>query len=132
MRIGLLAEATGVTTKTLRFYEAEGLLHPPPRTSGGYRDYHPEVADRIRFIRQAQAAGLTVRQIGQVLAIRDGGEAPCRHLAELVDHRLAEVDQRLDDLRAAQTQLRRLKQRLADLDPADCPPQAICTAVTGR
>lgn len=129
MRIGELASTTGVTAKTLRFYEAEGLLHAPERTPGGYRDYPPEAVDRVAFIRHAQAAGLTLRQIREILLVRDGGHAPCGHVADLVVHRLGEVEQRLRELRATRTQLRLLKQRLDDLDPADCPPSAICAAI---
>lgn len=130
MRIGELAAAAGVTAKTLRFYEAEGLLHEPSRTSAGYRDYGPAAVARVRFVRQAQAAGLTLRQIGEILEVRDGGQAPCRHAADLVEQRLAEVEQRLRELRATRAQLRGLRERLEALDPADCPPQAICAAVT--
>ncbi len=129
MRIGELASATGVTAKTLRFYEAEGLLHAPERTPGGYRDYPPGAVDRVAFIRHAQAAGLTLRQIREILLVRDGGHAPCGHVADLVGHRLDEVEQRLRELHATRTQLRLLKQRLDDLDPADCPPSAICAAI---
>jgi DNA-binding transcriptional MerR regulator len=129
MRIGEVASTTGVTTKTLRFYEAEGLLHGPERTASGYRDYPPEAVDRVAFIRHAQAAGLTLRQIREILAVRDDGQAPCRHVADLVDRRLAEVEQRLRELRATRTQLRQLAQRLEALDPADCPPSTICAAI---
>jgi DNA-binding transcriptional MerR regulator len=129
MRIGEVASTTGVTTKTLRFYEAEGLLHGPERTASGYRDYPPEAVDRVAFIRHAQAAGLTLRQIREILAVRDDGQAPCRHVADLVDRRLAEVEQRLRELRATRTQLRQLAQRLEALGPADCPPSTICAAI---
>lgn len=130
MRIGEVAAATGVSAKTLRYYEAEGLLHAPARTPSGYRDYRPEVVDRVGFIRQAKAAGLTIRQIRQVLAVRDGGEAPCRHVAELVDQRLAEVEHRLRELRATRAQLRELGKRLGELDPADCEPATVCSAIS--
>lgn len=132
MLIGELAEATGVSTKTLRYYEGEGLLHEPDRTSGGYRDYPREAVDRVTFIRQAQAAGLTLRQIAEILQVRDGGRAPCGHVARLVDDRLVEVEARLAELRATRRQLRKLRDRLAELDPADCPPDDICIAVSGR
>lgn len=131
MRIGELAAASGVSAKTLRFYEAEGLLPPPGRTPGGYRDYPAEAADRVMFVRQAQAAGLTLRQIGEILAVRDGGQPPCRHVSDLVEQRLGEVEQRLSELRATRTQLRRLKERADGLDAADCSSSAICSAVTG-
>lgn len=129
MRIGEVARATGVTTKTLRFYEDEGLLHEPARTAGGYRDYEPTVVDRVGFIRQAQTAGLTLAQIGQVLAVRDDGQAPCAHVAHFVDEQLADVEARLAELRRIRRQLLVLQDRLAVLDPADCPPGDFCTAV---
>ncbi|GGN89295.1 hypothetical protein GCM10011579_084000 [Streptomyces albiflavescens] len=59
MRTGELAAASGLTAKTIRFYEQAGLLPEPPRTSGGYRDYPPQATQRLAFIREAQAAGLT-------------------------------------------------------------------------
>ena len=132
MLIGEVAEVTGVSTKTLRFYEDEGLLHEPDRTAGGYRDYRPDVIDRVVFIRQAQAAGLTLNQIAEVLTIRDGGRAPCGHVARLVDDRLADVEARLAELEHTRRQLRELRSRLDELDPADCPPDDICVAVSGR
>lgn len=130
MLIGQVADATGVTAKTLRFYEAEGLLDEPDRTAGGYRDYSPEVVDRVGFIRQAQAAGLTLSQISEILDVRDGGRAPCGHVAGLVDERLADIDRRLSELRRTRTQLQQLRTRLDQLDPADCPPGKICAAVS--
>jgi DNA-binding transcriptional MerR regulator len=127
--IGEVARATGVTTKTLRYYEDEGLLHEPDRTPGGYRDYPAEVVARVEFIRHAQAAGLALRQIHAVLTIRDGGQAPCMHVAELVADRLADVERRLWELRETRAQLRQLEQRLAELDPAQCQPTSICSAI---
>jgi DNA-binding transcriptional MerR regulator len=130
--IGEVADATGVTTKTLRFYERERLLHEPDRTGGGYRDYQPQAVDRVVFIRQAQAAGLTLGQIREILEIRDGGRAPCGHVTILVDARLAEVEQRLAELEHTRTQLRGLRSRLDHLDPGHCPPDEICVAVSDR
>lgn len=65
MRIGELAEAAGTTTKTLRFYEDQGLLPPAERTPGGYRDYTTESLTRIDFIHRGQAVGLSLAQIGR-------------------------------------------------------------------
>jgi MerR family copper efflux transcriptional regulator len=120
MLIGELARHTGTTTKTLRFYETEGLLPAPERTRSGYRDYPSDAAGRVAFIRDAQKAGLTLRQIGQILAIRDDGEPPCQHVGQLVDRRLREVEQRIAELRQTRTQLRELARRTRELDPADC------------
>lgn len=62
MKIGELAKLTNTSTKTIRFYEDSGLLSPPARTASGYRDYGPEIVDRLRFIRRGQAAGLTLQK----------------------------------------------------------------------
>ena len=130
MLIGVLADATGVPAKTLRYWEDAGLLPQPPRTDGGYRDYSGETVDRVAFIRHGQAAGLTLRQISEILTIRDGGMAPCVHAADLVNERLAEIEARLHELEQTRAALRLLRHRLAELDPVNCDPAAICSAMT--
>lgn len=130
MLIGELATATGVSTKTLRFYEADGLLPEPDRTASGYRDYRDDAIDRVTFIRQARAAGLTLAHIREILLIRDGGHPPCGHVAELVDHRLAEVNERLRELEHTRTELLALRTRLEGLDPAECGEGTICVAIS--
>lgn len=131
MRIGELAQACGLSTKTIRFYEARGLLPPPSRTSGGFRDYPPEAAHRLAFVRDAQGAGLTLAEIGRVLALRDSGQAPCGEVAALISERLDQIEQRLADLRSTRTVLRQLAHRAADLDPATCAEADICTILAG-
>lgn len=129
MRIGELAAVTGTTTKALRFYEQLGLLPEPDRTASGYRDYQPQLADRIGFIRAAQACGLTLAQVGEILALRDEGRSPCGHVFELVDQRLDEIDTALTRLLNAREELHALRERARHLDPADCAPGDFCTAV---
>ena len=80
MRIGEIARRAEVPAKTIRFWEEQGLLPPPRRTAAGYRDYDLAVLSRLAFVRHAQAAGLTLAAIGQVLEIRDGGLPPCTHV----------------------------------------------------
>lgn len=130
MRIGQFADTTCVTASALRFYERRGLLPPPRRTQAGYRDYPPEATDRVTFIRRAQACGLTLTQIGEILAVRDDGQAPCRHLTGLVDSRLHDLDRRITDLVRTRDELHQLRERLQDLHPRDCSPTDICTAIT--
>ncbi len=129
MRIGELAERTGVTAKTLRFYEQGGILPEPPRTSAGYRHYEPAAVDRVAFIRRAQTAGLTLAQIREVLAVRDDGKPPCQHVATFVEQRLTHVDERLEELTATRRELLALQQRLDGLDSAACAPDEICSAL---
>ncbi|GAA0372678.1 heavy metal-responsive transcriptional regulator [Streptomyces blastmyceticus] len=130
MRIGELASAGGLSTKAIRFYEQAGLLAPPPRTSGGYRDYPPQAATRLAFIRDAQSAGLTLAEIRGVLALRDSGEAPCAHVGDLIEQHLADIEQRLAELRKTRTALRDLARRAADTDPSTCTDADICSILT--
>src|SRR4051794_12484012 len=105
MRIGDLAAASGLTTKTIRYYEHAGLLPAPPRTPGGYRDYCEQAIARLAFIRDAQSAGLTLAEIRSVLDLRDSGKAPCDHVTALIKQHLHEIDRRLAELRKARTTL---------------------------
>jgi MerR family copper efflux transcriptional regulator len=132
MRIGTLAAATGTTAKTLRFYEQAGLLQPPPRTSADYRDYPPHTATRIEFIHRAQAAGLSLAEIRDILAIRDQGQPPCRHLATLLERHLAEIDRRIRELEATRTVLRELARTAVTTDPTSCTQDDICRILTHR
>ncbi len=127
MKIGELAAITGVPTKTIRYWEAEGLVPDPSRTPAGHRDYARDAADRLTFIRSAQTAGLTLGQIGQILAISDRGSAPCEHVAAAVEQRLAEVDARIAELEATRGHLQAVSRRAARQDPADC--EGFCSII---
>lgn len=126
MRIGEIADKVGVATSAIRFYEEAGLLPEPERTPSGYRDYDPSVIDRLGFIRAGQAAGLTLKELREVLGIRDRGETPCSHVATLIDRRITEVDQRIKELRGLRRYLATLSEEAADFDPAGCPPESVC------
>ena len=129
MRIGEVAGRTGVPPKTIRFWEDQRLLPPPARTPAGYRDYGPAVLERLAFIRHAQAAGLTLDAIRQVLEVRDGGQPPCVHVTGLNAQRLAEVEARLAELARTRDQLAALAGRAAAQDPADC--RGYCSIIAG-
>ena len=112
MRIGELAKAAGVSPDTLRYYEREGLLSLADRTPSGYRDYGPEALADLQFIKKAQALGLKLREVRKILEISSGGQAPCEHVRSSVTGRLAEVEQRLKELRALRLTLRETLERL--------------------
>ncbi|HZD23362.1 MAG TPA: MerR family DNA-binding protein, partial [Acidimicrobiia bacterium] len=98
----------------------------PERTPSGYREYEPSVVDRLVFIRAGQAVGLTLAELKEVLGIRDRGEAPCTHVAELIDRRIGEIDQRMRDLRNLRKDLTNLAETASRLDPTECPPESVC------
>lgn len=126
MKIGELAAASGITTKTIRFYEQSGVLPEPTRTPSGYRDYGREFIDRLQFIRRAQAAGLALRDIRQVLAISDRGEAPCGHVQRLLSDRLNQVRAQIAELITLETHLEALLAHTRQGQPTDHDKAAVC------
>jgi DNA-binding transcriptional MerR regulator len=120
MKIGTIAARAGVTAGTIRFWEYQRLLPDATRTVSGYRDYEPEVVDRLVFIANAKAAGFSLDQIRQVLDIGDSGLPTCEHVGQLIAARLAEVDARIAELEATRAHMRALADRAAAQDPADC------------
>jgi DNA-binding transcriptional MerR regulator len=126
MQIGEVARRVGVATSAIRFYEEAGLIREPERTSSGYRVYDPSVIDRLVFIRAGQAVGLTLSELADVLQIRDRGEAPCTHVTDLIDHHIADITERMKDLRRLRKELTALADTAAELDPSQCTPDSIC------
>jgi DNA-binding transcriptional MerR regulator len=108
VQIGELARRSGLSAKTIRFYEQAGVLPEPARTPGGYRDYGPAFVERLDFVRRAQAAGLTLKQVAQILAIRDRGDAPCGHVREVLHERLDQVRANIAELITLETHLQAL------------------------
>ena len=129
MQIGQLAESAGLTTKTIRYYESIGLLDPPARTAGGYRSYGPEVLERLDFIRQSKASGLTLNEIRSILEIKDAGGRSCDHTRALLADHLEALDAKIDELLAARAELQRLSQRAEHLDPAACTDANRCQVI---
>jgi MerR family transcriptional regulator, Zn(II)-responsive regulator of zntA len=129
MRIGELAEAAGTTAKTLRFYEASGLLPPAERAVNGYRDYGPSALSRLDFIRRGRAAGLTLAQIREVIDIRDAGDAPCDHVHQLLTARVSEIDRQIADLEVLREALIRRRDHAGTADPSSCAAETVCRYV---
>lgn len=132
MLIGQLSDELGVPPETVRFYERRGLLPTPKRAANGYRIYDDSALHNLRFIRIAQAAGLTLAEIGSIIAISNGGSSPCGHVTDLLETKLAEVQQRQRELVALETELAQLVKRCSQLDPADCSNTDICHILTGQ
>lgn len=129
MRIGEAATATGMTTKTLRFYEDRGLLPTAHRAPNGYRDYGDETVARLDFIRRSRLAGLTLAQIGDILRVRDAGDAPCTHVRDSLARQLMELDRQIAELVALRATVAEYHDVAAAADPVSCDPERICSYV---
>jgi DNA-binding transcriptional MerR regulator len=107
LRIGEVAEATGVSVEALRFYERRGLLGRPARTASGYRAYDEGVIERLAFIKRAQSIGFSLDEIAEILEMRGRGQAPCLEVRDAARRKLAELDARLRELRRYRNELAR-------------------------
>jgi MerR family mercuric resistance operon transcriptional regulator len=118
MTIARLAGAAGVGVETVRYYQRRGLL-AVPASAGAVRRYGNEDVRRLRFIRRAQAAGFTLEEINELLALdRTGDRARVRAMA--VD-RLAALDAKLAELEESRTALERLRSACATGKRGPCP-----------
>lgn len=127
MLIGEVATAAGMTPKTLRFYEEQGLLPPAPRDPNGYRQYGDDSVARLEFIARGRAAGLSVSQIRSILAVRAPGNAPCSHVRDILAGHLAELDLKIAELTALQASVAESYAAVAAGDPATCDQSRICS-----
>jgi DNA-binding transcriptional MerR regulator len=126
MQIGELAKLANTSAKTIRFYEDSGLLPPPARTASGYRDYRPEIVDRLRFIHRGQTAGLTLQKVRQILAIHDRGDLPCRHVRQVLNTRLDQVRAQIAELVALEGHLQILLDHASHAAPTDHDHSTVC------
>lgn len=126
MRIGELARRLGLNPKTIRYYEHRGLLPAPARTPSGYRLYGEDDVERLGFIRSAQRLGMTLDEIGEVLALREHGQQPCAYVRQVLRREVAAIDQRVRELRHLRRELTALEAMADELPEA---PGSICRLV---
>lgn len=131
MQISELAQRSGVSAKTIRYYESIGLLPVPQRGGNNYRNYEPAALERLRFIAGARSLGFALADIHALLLARDEGNAPCERVLHRLDTQLVALDRRIADLLALREELRRLRaegeQRPRDLGESG---ECVCYLVT--
>lgn len=103
--IGDVAERTGLTAPTIRYYESIGLLAPPLRSATGYRRYSDTTVEELRFIKKAQSLGFSLEEIGEILKLSRAGDTPCSHVLDLSRRHLGAVEERIRQLTRFRDQL---------------------------
>lgn len=120
--IGQLAKAAGVGVETVRFYERKGLLDAPARKDFGYRQYGDEAVERLRFIRRAQQVGFTLKEIQDLLGLRDDPDARRADVRDRAAGKIADIDAKVRDLLAMRASLAGLLESCEGDGPASgCP-----------
>lgn len=106
--IGALAKQAGVNPKTIRYYEAVGVLPPAQRGENRYRLYPKETVELLQFITKAKALGFTLSEIKDIVGVRRQGHPPCAHVRSLVEQKIVDLDQMLADFATLRKRLKRL------------------------
>jgi DNA-binding transcriptional MerR regulator len=132
LKIGELARQTGLSIKTIRYYERRGLLEQPPRTQGGYRLYGPEEVARLRFVRRAKLLGLTLEEIKELveLAVRCNEGELVPRLEEVLEAKLEETERKLAELSAFRQNLLYYRERASALSGGVLPTDHYCEDVS--
>lgn len=93
-----MAKRCGVSPDTIRLYERLGLLPPAQPTGAGYRQYPDSACRRVLVVRGALRLGFTLRELTDVMAVRDGGGTPCHEVRRLAGERLRRIEEELREL----------------------------------
>jgi MerR family transcriptional regulator, mercuric resistance operon regulatory protein len=128
MQIGEVAKRAALTVDTIRFYERRRLLPKAERTAGRFRLYTEDAVERLRFIQQMQALGFSLRDVGELLKLRERKVDACESVEKLLEAKVEDVRSKLADLRQLESELiadlrkckRELKHRQRH-SPSPCP-----------
>lgn len=131
-RIGAVARAAGVNVQTVRYYERRGLLPAAPRTPSGYRLYSPEALARLRFIKQAQALGFSLKEIHEVLRLRYECQSPCQCVRGLLEAKLERVERQMGEMRRFRRELKKTLAYVRRLPRAPHRLSAICPIIESQ
>lgn len=107
MLIGALARQSGISIQTIRFYERQGLLLPAHRRESGYREYDARDVRRLRFVRQAKQMGFSLKEIHEILLLREQGECPCSEVTALARAHLTSVARQIKELQLFAAKLKK-------------------------
>ncbi len=123
LKIGEVSQLSGIGIEALRFYERSGLLGKPLRSSSGYRLYDEGVLERLAFIKKSQTLGFSLDEIKQIISDARSGSSPCDEVREIVRRRLAELDERMREMRRYRKEL---AHTLEEWDKVGRAPGHIC------
>ena len=108
LTIGQVAERSGVGVETVRFYEREGLIPKPDRSSSGYRQFDDEAIARLHFIKRAKELGFTLNEIKELLSLRLDATTSCADVRSRAEAKIADIDEKIRTLRRMKTALKKL------------------------
>ena len=121
MNIGEAAALSGVTAKTIRYYESIGLIEAVPRTGGGYRSYRDTDVAFLRFIQRARGLGFSVENVAGLLALYHDRNRASADVKALARRHLEEIDRKIAELESIRGTLGHLIEKCHGDERPDCP-----------
>jgi DNA-binding transcriptional MerR regulator len=127
LKIGQVAQCTGLTVKTIRFYCDQGLIEPVGRSEGGYRLFDQRIVEELELIRTLKTLDVSLPEMRQILAVRRSGRCNCSSVKGSVQSRITMIERRIAELQAMElelTQILRSWQDCGGIKPASADPQS--------
>jgi len=121
MNIGQASEQSGVSAKMIRYYESRGLLPAASRRANGYRDYDPQDVAVLQFVRRTRDLGFSLEEVSALLALWGDKKRPSREVKRLAERHIADLEQRIRDMRAVMKTLRDLARHCHGDERSECP-----------
>ncbi len=121
MLIGELSKKTNVNIDTIRFYEGEGLITPVHVRESGYREFDDLAVERIKFIMRAKDLGFSLKEIGNLLSLKDDPDTSCFNVRELAEQKLDEITVKIKTLKSMKREIEALISECSKSEMPDCP-----------
>lgn len=130
--VGKVAKQLGVSSQTIHWYEAQGLISPLERTDSGYRVYPPSTIEQLRFVRKALSIGFSVDEIRAVIDAKRQGKPPCDMVLALLQKKIDDVNSQVETLIEVRSDLQRLQGKWLKISSSEerCPA-LICPLIEG-
>ena len=121
MKIGEVARASGVSAKTIRYYESIGLIPRTSRSESGYRSFVQMDIDTLRFVQRARSLGFSVKDVARLLDLWRDRSRVSSAVKTLATEQLGEIDRKIDELRSMRDTLEHLAEQCHGDQRPDCP-----------
>lgn len=131
LTVGEIAEKSGLSRKSIRYYEEEKLIPKARRSPTGYRLFSAELLDRLRFIQKAKSIGLSLSDIRNILQLADRGQPCCSQVLKWSENKLVELDEQIRFLSDLRTRLLHYQELWKKNPDANLPDSEICRLIEG-
>ncbi len=127
LKVSEVAKTLGINAQTLYFYERTGLIPPPKRTEAGYRLFSEEDVERLRFITRTKALGLSLDEIKEILALKQGQSLTCQAVQDRLAAKLSQIEGQIQQLQTLQAELQPLLEQCQVANPSK-----VCVVLDGE